>query len=250
MNVNNIIELLRTGISEDKLGIPKRTISAFHRNQLISSMDIIKSNNNYSIEGAVKLRIYAYIRWFWIPFMRLTEIEKEYRSWRMFTKPIFIRNYSHTPTPITIPILNNLAYCRNYVTLDDKNIFEYVSEEDLVENISYGKDTWKTLNGRILIDLWVILEDFWLPVSWHSKWTINKLRKAFESNKLPVRDRKWRYYSETTYYYNHPRELPNKITLMLSKPYTSMTLKSNNNWSITSITYKERNYINPNLKNT
>ena len=59
----------------------------------------------------------------------------------MFTKPILIRNYSHTPTPITIPILNNLAYCRNYVTLDDKNIFEYVSEEDLVENISYGKDT-------------------------------------------------------------------------------------------------------------
>lgn len=247
MNITNIASLLKMGISRENLWIPERTLKSFENKMLISAWDMTSWNIQYSLEGAVKLKIYEYIKKFGISMKRLQEIEKEYRNdsrelAKFLTVPqkeFLIKNHLHKATILTYPILITLAKNRQYVTLDTQNFIEYMSELDFIGIVSFWKDTGDTLNGKILIDIGVLIESLWIDVRKHSKGTINKMIKFFEENKLPVLNKKWKYQITKTTYYSHPRELPDRILNVLSKPNTKMTLKSNNAWVVTNIILNE-----------
>lgn len=138
MNVEDTIKLLKAGISEKYLGIPKRSISAFHSHQLISSMDIIKSNGNYSIEGAVKVRLYSLLRDMGIGFMAIYKIEKKYRADRLYAKKLNFHGYEHFSTIFTLPIFCTLEEKKYFMSIDLKDDeINFLTDEEYMMSLSY-----------------------------------------------------------------------------------------------------------------
>lgn len=243
MNVKNIIDLLKTGIPEDKLRIPKRTISAFLRHQLISSMDIIKSNGNYSIEGAVKLRLYSLLRGMGIGFPAIQKIEKKYRADRLYAKELNFHGYKHFATIFSLPIFCTLEEKRYFISIDLKNNeINFLIDEEYMMCLSYGKHMADYIHGRVIFDLWEILETLGFDKPRKTKWMLNSLYKIFEKNQFPIKI--WKHhYLQITEYYDKPKNVWQSLIRVMREPHTIMMLQSNNHGYITNIKVTKRKKI-------
>ena len=248
MNVNTIIKQLKSWIPEHQLGIPKRSITAFLSHQLISSMDIIKSNWNYSIEGAVKLCIYLKLRrmGIWLSFLQI--IEKAYMAERIYAKELNFYWYVCLTNIFTEPILFTLADKKHFISIEPIQWeIQFLNEEDYIMSIAYGKHMADYIHGRIIFDIWEMLEILWFEKQNRTKWLLNSMQKVFEKNQFPIKI--WKdHYLQNTKYYDKPKQLWQSFISAMSEPNTIMTLRSNNHGYITNIKVTKRKKIENDLE--
>ena len=243
MNVEDTIKLLKAGISEKYLGIPKRSISAFHSHQLISSMDIIKSNGNYSIEGAVKVQLYSLLRDMGIGFTSIYKIEKKYRADRLYAKKLNFHGYEHFATIFTLPIFCTLEEKKYFISIDLKDDkINFLTDEEYMMSLSYGKHMADYIHWKIIFDLWEILEILGFDKPRKTKWMLSSLYKVFEKNQFPIRIGKY-HYLQSTEYFDKPKNVWQSLIGVMREPHTIMTLKSNNHGYITNIKVMKRKKV-------